>query len=54
LIKVASEEFNHPEMPIVTNVDFGHTDPQLIMPPGVMAQVDCKNKKFKLIENPLS
>lgn len=54
LINVVSKEFNHSEMPIVTNVDFGHTDPQIILPLGVMAEIDCKNKTFKLKENPVS
>ncbi len=53
IIKVVSIEFNHPEMPIITNVDFGHTDPQIILPLGVKAEIDCKNKIFKLIENPV-
>ena len=54
LINVVSKEFNHPEMPIVTNLDFGHTDPQFILPLGVNAEIDCKNKTFRLLESPTS
>lgn len=50
IIDVVSKEFNHPEMPIITNMDFGHTDPQWILPLGIKAEIDCHNKKFKLIE----
>jgi len=54
IISIVSKEFNHPEMPIVTNLDFGHTDPQIILPLGVRAEIDCKNKTFKLKENSVS
>lgn len=52
IIKVVSKEFNHPEMPIITNMDFGHTDPQIILPLGIIAEIDCKKKTFKLLESP--
>jgi len=52
IIDVVSKEFGHPEMPIITNMDFGHTDPQFILPLGIKAEIDCKNKTFKLIESP--
>ena len=51
--EVVSIEFNRPEMPILTNVDFGHTDPQFIMPLGIEAEIDCNNKTFKLLESPV-
>jgi muramoyltetrapeptide carboxypeptidase LdcA involved in peptidoglycan recycling len=52
VISVVSKEFNHSEMPIITNMDFGHTDPQFILPLGVKAKIDCKNKIFRLVESP--
>jgi muramoyltetrapeptide carboxypeptidase LdcA involved in peptidoglycan recycling len=51
LIKIVAKEFNHPEMPIITNMDFGHTDPQFILPLGIKAEIDCKNKTLKLLES---
>lgn len=51
IVDVVSKEFNHPEIPIITNMDFGHTDPQLILPLGIKAEIDCHNKKFRLTEN---
>jgi muramoyltetrapeptide carboxypeptidase LdcA involved in peptidoglycan recycling len=54
IIKVISKEFNHPDIPIITNIDFGHTDPQIILPLGVKAEIDCTNKTFKLLESPVS
>jgi len=47
---VVSEEFHKSNLPIVTNVDFGHTDPQLIIPLGVEAEIDCETKRFRLVE----
>lgn len=48
---VLNKEFGI-DIPIVTNMDFGHTDPQHILPLGVKASVDCEKKEFKLIESP--
>lgn len=53
VMKVVKTEFKNDKMPIVINMDFGHTDPQWILPLGVKAQIDPKNKTFKLLEKPL-
>jgi muramoyltetrapeptide carboxypeptidase LdcA involved in peptidoglycan recycling len=50
---VVGEEFGKPHLPIVSNMDFGHTDPQYIMPLGIKAEIDCKKKSFRLLEAPL-
>ena len=50
LVSVVAKEFGRPDLPIIANVDFGHTDPQLVFPLGVKAEIDCANKKLKLIE----
>jgi muramoyltetrapeptide carboxypeptidase LdcA involved in peptidoglycan recycling len=34
------------EIPVVQNIDFGHTDPQIPMPYGNQIRIDCKNKKL--------
>jgi muramoyltetrapeptide carboxypeptidase LdcA involved in peptidoglycan recycling len=47
---VVSDEFEKPELAIVTNMDFGHTDPQIVLPLGVSAELDFENKTFKLTE----
>lgn len=53
IIDVIKREFGNARVPIVTNMDFGHTDPQIILPLGVKAEVDCSNRTFKLTESPL-
>ncbi len=51
IISIVAKEFGRADLPIVTNFDFGHTDPQLVMPLGVKAEIDCVNKKVRLVES---
>lgn len=53
LITVVATEFGRPDLPLIANMDFGHTDPQFILPLGVRAEIDCRNKAFELIESSL-
>ena len=48
--EVISGEFRQPDLPIMTNMDFGHTDPQIVLPLGVAAKVDLSSKKLCLTE----
>jgi len=50
LVSIIANEFGKPDLPIIANFDVGHTDPQLVLPLGVRAEIDCENKKIKLIE----
>lgn len=43
-------EFGRPELPLVSNLDFGHTDPQFILPLGVQAEVDGAHRTLRLLE----
>ncbi|MCP4762986.1 MAG: LD-carboxypeptidase [archaeon] len=54
ILNLLKIEFKHPDLPVVTNIDFGHTDPQFIMPLGVKAEIDCMKKTIKLCENALN
>lgn len=36
---------------VVTQMDFGHTDPMLVLPYGVQAAVDCDAKQVAIIES---
>lgn len=51
LIKIVANEFNRPDLPIVTNMDFGHTDPMMVLPLGCLAQLDCTKQEFSILEN---
>jgi muramoyltetrapeptide carboxypeptidase LdcA involved in peptidoglycan recycling len=40
--------------PIVANLDFGHTDPQWVLPLGIRAELDIDARALRLIEPWLS
>jgi muramoyltetrapeptide carboxypeptidase LdcA involved in peptidoglycan recycling len=37
-------------LPIVTRMDFGHTDPVFVLPYGVEAEIDCGTRSFSIVE----
>lgn len=39
------------ELPIVTNMDFGHTDPMLVLPMGAEVQIDCARHEVAIPES---
>jgi muramoyltetrapeptide carboxypeptidase len=39
--------------PIVMHVDFGHTDPRLVLPFGIQATLDADEERFSLDESPV-
>ncbi len=47
---VVAGEFRRRDLPIVTNMDFGHTDPQFILPLGARVEIDCEKRRFQLVE----
>lgn len=51
LLQVVVEENGLTELPIVTNMDFGHTDPMFVLPLGVAAEIDCGERKFRITES---
>jgi muramoyltetrapeptide carboxypeptidase LdcA involved in peptidoglycan recycling len=38
------------ELPIITRMDFGHTDPMFVLPYGVQAEIDCEPPRLTIIE----
>lgn len=53
VVEVIEGEFGNRNIPIVSNMDFGHTDPQFILLLGVRAEIDCEARTFKLLESPV-
>jgi muramoyltetrapeptide carboxypeptidase LdcA involved in peptidoglycan recycling len=49
-----SEEYGLSQLPIVTNMDFGHTDPMFVLPYGVSAELDCDTQRFSILEAAVS
>lgn len=51
IVSIIAKEFGKSDLPIVANFDVGHTDPQLVLPLGVQAEIDCQNRKIGLTES---
>ncbi len=50
LLKIVRDELGFVDLPIMTQMDFGHTDPMFIIPYGVQAEIDCLANKFSILE----
>lgn len=48
--KVVAKEANHPELPILYNVNIGHAEPICVLPIGVKCRLDAENKTLTLLE----
>lgn len=51
LLEVIRDEQGHDKLPIITEMDFGHTCPTFTIPYGVVAEIDCEQKTFAIFEN---
>ncbi|MBE9533403.1 MAG: LD-carboxypeptidase [Proteobacteria bacterium] len=49
--QVIVEEEGLVELPIITQMDFGHTDPMFVLPYGIQAEIDCDAQQFTIIES---
>ena len=38
-------------MSIITQMDFGHSEPMMTLPYGVLAEMDMDNQKFSILES---
>lgn len=43
-------EFGRDDLPVVSNLDFGHTDPQWILPNNVLFEIDVAGAALRLLE----
>ena len=50
ILQIVKTEFKNEKLPIITNMNFGHTDPQWILPLGITAEINCPQKTFNLVE----
>ena len=51
ILEVVREELRLCDLPIFYNMSFGHTAPMSIMPYGAMAEIDCEQKMFRIVES---
>ncbi|MGM7723684.1 S66 family peptidase [Metabacillus sp. Hm71] len=50
-IKSVMKEYQLEELPILYNLNFGHTEPKCILPYGAMAEINCEKKTFAILES---
>ena len=48
---VVRDEFGLADLPILTQMDFGHTDPMCVLPYGAMVRINCEQKTVTLPES---
>ena len=51
ILNVVDNELWLKDLPIITNMDFGHTDPMLTLPLWCQIEIDCNNQKIQYLEN---
>jgi muramoyltetrapeptide carboxypeptidase LdcA involved in peptidoglycan recycling len=51
---IVVEEAGCVDVPIITHMDFGHTDPMLVIPYGVQTEINCDRQQITLLENAVS
>nr|WP_235956627.1 hypothetical protein [Pseudoalteromonas sp. Isolate6] len=50
ILSVVRDEFGCDSLPVITRLDFGHTDPQWILPLGIQHRLDLDNFSLDAIE----
>ncbi|ARD47068.1 S66 peptidase family protein [Sporosarcina sp. P33] len=50
-IRKVMKEYKLAHLPILYNVNFGHTEPKCILPYGAKAEIDCERKSFAILES---
>jgi len=51
ILNVIVEEEGRTDIPIVTAMDFGHTEPKLLLPYGALTHIDCDQETITIAEN---
>jgi muramoyltetrapeptide carboxypeptidase LdcA involved in peptidoglycan recycling len=51
LLQVIRDEQGNDHLPIITEMDFGHTCPTFTIPYGVVAEIDSEQKTFSILES---
>lgn len=51
LLQIVANEFGRPDIPIVTRMDFGHTDPMFVIPYGAAARINPIGKTFEILDS---
>jgi muramoyltetrapeptide carboxypeptidase LdcA involved in peptidoglycan recycling len=54
ILNIVVEEEGLRELPIVSNMDFGHTEPVMVLPYGEQTRIDCGKQSIEFTENAVS
>ena len=49
LLQVVAGRQRLVDLPVITRMDFGHTDPMFVLPYGVEAEIDCEKQRFSIV-----
>ncbi|QSX06458.1 LD-carboxypeptidase [Sedimentibacter sp. zth1] len=50
-IRKVLAEFDCSDLPVLYNGSFGHNEPRTILPYGAIAEIDCENNTFSILDN---
>ncbi len=50
LCRTVREEYGLRKLPIVSNIDFGHTDPMMVLPLGLRLRIDSERRELSILE----
>ncbi|MDY0395312.1 S66 peptidase family protein [Virgibacillus halophilus] len=50
-IQQVMKEYGVEDLPVLYNMNFGHTEPKFILPYGALAEIDCDKKSFAILES---
>jgi muramoyltetrapeptide carboxypeptidase LdcA involved in peptidoglycan recycling len=51
ILQVVNHEEGLTQLPVITNMDFGHTSPMFVVPYGLQAEIDVESKQISILEN---
>lgn len=51
VMETVMKEYGLTELPILYNLNFGHTEPTFILPYGAQAEINCEEKTFSILES---
>lgn len=51
LLKVLKHEVHREDLPVLSGVDFGHRTPMTVLPVGAMAELNCEESRFSILES---
>jgi len=50
-IRVIMKELSLENLPVLYNLNFGHTEPKFVLPYGAMAEINCENRTFSILDS---